>query len=78
MYLFAGFDAVIASEILEHVNDVDGFVGSCVRMVRPGAPIFFTTINKTIASRLLAVWLAEVYLHHVFFSFLKLTSDHRA
>lgn len=58
--LISVFDAVVASEIVEHVADVDLFVGSCVRLARKGAPLFFTTINQTVASYILAIWIAEV------------------
>ncbi|KAK5968523.1 hypothetical protein GCK32_001091 [Trichostrongylus colubriformis] len=53
------FDAVVASEIVEHVANLDSFIEGCVRLAKPGAPLLFTTINKTLASRVLAVWLAE-------------------
>ncbi|CAJ0602540.1 unnamed protein product [Cylicocyclus nassatus] len=53
------FDAVVASEIVEHVADLDAFVGGCARLAKPGAPLFFTTINRTLASRVLAIWVAE-------------------
>jgi len=56
------FDAVVASEIVEHVADVRTFVDAVCSLARPGAPIFFTTINKTVASRLLAIWMAEEVL----------------
>uniref|UniRef100_A0A0M3HQ25 Ubiquinone biosynthesis O-methyltransferase, mitochondrial n=1 Tax=Ascaris lumbricoides TaxID=6252 RepID=A0A0M3HQ25_ASCLU len=56
----SGFDAVVASEIVEHVANVDTFIKACVRLARGGAPLFFTTINKTLASRIFAVWMAEV------------------
>ncbi|VDM42526.1 unnamed protein product [Toxocara canis] len=55
----AAFDAVIASEIVEHVANIDTFVEACVHLARPGAPLFFTTINRTIASRVFAIFLAE-------------------
>uniref|UniRef100_F1L764 Ubiquinone biosynthesis O-methyltransferase, mitochondrial n=1 Tax=Ascaris suum TaxID=6253 RepID=F1L764_ASCSU len=55
----SGFDAVVASEIVEHVANVDTFIKACVRLARGGAPLFFTTINKTLASRIFAVWMAE-------------------
>ncbi|KAK6747283.1 hypothetical protein RB195_000473 [Necator americanus] len=60
-----GFDAVIASEIVEHVADLDTFLEGCVRLAKPGAPLFFTTINKTLASRFLAIWIAEDVLNFV-------------
>ncbi|CAG9530429.1 unnamed protein product [Cercopithifilaria johnstoni] len=53
------FDAVVASEIIEHVTDVELFVESCIHLVRKDGALFFTTINKTIASRVMAIWMAE-------------------
>uniref|UniRef100_A0A8R1TTB0 Ubiquinone biosynthesis O-methyltransferase, mitochondrial n=1 Tax=Onchocerca volvulus TaxID=6282 RepID=A0A8R1TTB0_ONCVO len=53
------FDAVVASEIIEHVADVELFVESCIQLVRKNGALFFTTINKTIASRVMAIWIAE-------------------
>lgn len=53
------FDAVVASEIIEHVADVELFVESCIQLVRKNGALFFTTINKTVASRVMAVWMAE-------------------
>uniref|UniRef100_A0A1I7XR37 Methyltransf_11 domain-containing protein n=1 Tax=Heterorhabditis bacteriophora TaxID=37862 RepID=A0A1I7XR37_HETBA len=53
------FDAVVASEILEHVADLNSFVSACARLAKPNAHLFFTTINKTVLSWITAVWLAE-------------------
>lgn len=53
------FDAVVASEIVEHVGDVPSFVAACVRSVKPGGRLFFTTINRTWLSRLVAISVAE-------------------
>uniref|UniRef100_A0AC34QTK8 Ubiquinone biosynthesis O-methyltransferase, mitochondrial n=1 Tax=Panagrolaimus sp. JU765 TaxID=591449 RepID=A0AC34QTK8_9BILA len=53
------YDAVIASEIIEHVSDFNSFLDGCVKLCKPGATLFFTTINKTISSQLMAIWLAE-------------------
>ncbi|KAL3983146.1 3-demethylubiquinone-9 3-O-methyltransferase [Acanthocheilonema viteae] len=53
------FDAVVASEIIEHVADVELFVESCIKLVRRNGTLFFTTINKTVASRVMAIWMAE-------------------
>ncbi|KAE9556374.1 hypothetical protein FO519_000414 [Halicephalobus sp. NKZ332] len=53
------YDAVIASEIVEHVSDLDAFLDACVNLCKPGATLFFTTINKTVSSQLMAIWLAE-------------------
>lgn len=54
-----GFDAVVASEVVEHVNDVEAFIHSCFQVLKPGGSIFITTINKTQLSYLLGILLAE-------------------
>ncbi|MCO6488156.1 MAG: methyltransferase domain-containing protein [Phaeodactylibacter sp.] len=37
------FDCVIASEIIEHVPDPGGFIGSLLRVLRPGGQLIITT-----------------------------------
>ncbi|KII68255.1 Hexaprenyldihydroxybenzoate methyltransferase, mitochondrial [Thelohanellus kitauei] len=58
------FDAVIASEVVEHVENVPQFVLNCVNLTKPGGMVYFTTINKTIPS-LLFVKLAAEYILRV-------------
>ncbi|XP_060607097.1 ubiquinone biosynthesis O-methyltransferase, mitochondrial-like [Ruditapes philippinarum] len=53
------FDAVVASEVVEHVADYVHFVESCCALVKPGGSLFITTMNKTQLSRGLAVYAAE-------------------
>lgn len=53
------FDGVVASEVLEHVADVDVFLSSAVRTLRPGGRIVVTTINRTVKSFTLAILGAE-------------------
>ncbi|XP_022082569.1 ubiquinone biosynthesis O-methyltransferase, mitochondrial-like isoform X2 [Acanthaster planci] len=53
------FDAVIASEVLEHVSNVEGLVATCSQLTKPAGSIFFTTINKTWLSFALAIVGAE-------------------
>ncbi|CAI4222081.1 unnamed protein product [Auanema sp. JU1783] len=60
-----GFDVVVASEILEHVADIDSFVESCARATKTGGSLFFTTINRTLMSKVAAIWLAEDILRVV-------------
>ncbi len=40
-----GFDAVIASEVVEHVADPDAFIRSLSACLRPGGALFLTTPN---------------------------------
>jgi polyprenyldihydroxybenzoate methyltransferase/3-demethylubiquinol 3-O-methyltransferase len=56
------YDAVIASEVLEHIKDQRSFLKSCVEAVKPGGSIFITTLNKTQASWLLGIVAAEYVL----------------
>ena len=56
------FDVVLCMEIIEHVEDVDFFIESCLNLLKPGGVIFFATINKTLKSFALAIVGAEYIL----------------
>lgn len=56
------FDVVLCMEIIEHVEDVDFFIESCLNLLKPGGIIFFATINKTLKSFALAIIGAEYIL----------------
>lgn len=53
------FDIVLAMEVVEHVANVESFVASCGRLVRPGGLIFFATLNRTAKAFALAIVGAE-------------------
>lgn len=53
------FDIVLNMEVVEHVADVDLFVGTCAKMVKPGGLMFAATINRTLKARALAIFAAE-------------------
>ena len=53
------FDVVLNMEVVEHVADVDLFMSSCARMVKPGGLMFVATINRTAKARALAIFMAE-------------------
>lgn len=55
----AQFDIVLALEIIEHVADVDLFLHSCGRMVKPGGLLFLSTLNRTAKAWALAIAGAE-------------------
>lgn len=44
------YDAVVASEVVEHVPDVDYFLQHCIKCLKPGGSIFITTFNRTFNS----------------------------
>jgi len=56
------FDIVTCMEMLEHVPDPSSVVAACANMVKPNGFIFFSTLNKTIMSYLLAIVAAEKVL----------------
>jgi 2-polyprenyl-6-hydroxyphenyl methylase/3-demethylubiquinone-9 3-methyltransferase len=58
----AQFDIVLALEIIEHVADVDLFLKSCSRLVKPGGLIFISTLNRTAKAWALAIAGAEYLL----------------
>src|SRR5690606_15738640 len=56
------FDVVLNMEVVEHVADIDLFVGKCAEMVKPGGIMFVATINRTLKALGLAVIGAEYVL----------------
>jgi 2-polyprenyl-6-hydroxyphenyl methylase/3-demethylubiquinone-9 3-methyltransferase len=58
----ARFDIVLALEIVEHVADVDLFLMSCGRLVKPGGLLFLSTLNRTAKAWALAIAGAEYVL----------------
>jgi 2-polyprenyl-6-hydroxyphenyl methylase/3-demethylubiquinone-9 3-methyltransferase len=59
------FDIVLAMEVVEHVTDRTGFVGTCGRLVRPGGLFFGSTINRTLRALAFAIVGAEYVLRWV-------------
>ncbi|OCI90891.1 bifunctional 3-demethylubiquinol 3-O-methyltransferase/2-polyprenyl-6-hydroxyphenol methylase [Agrobacterium sp. 13-626] len=53
------FDVVLNMEVVEHVADVDLFLTTCAKMVRPGGLMFVATINRTFKAKALAIFAAE-------------------
>jgi 2-polyprenyl-6-hydroxyphenyl methylase/3-demethylubiquinone-9 3-methyltransferase len=53
------FDVVLNMEVVEHVSDVNLFMGKCCEMVRPGGLMFVATINRTFKAQALAIFMAE-------------------
>ncbi|MEL6370820.1 MAG: bifunctional 2-polyprenyl-6-hydroxyphenol methylase/3-demethylubiquinol 3-O-methyltransferase UbiG [Pseudomonadota bacterium] len=57
-----GFDAVLNLEAVEHVADVDLFLGSSAALVNPGGIMIVATINRTLKAFALAKVGAEYVL----------------
>ncbi|KAM3873592.1 ubiquinone biosynthesis O-methyltransferase, mitochondrial [Diretmus argenteus] len=60
-----GFDAVVASEVVEHLADLETFAFCCNHVLKPGGSLFITTINKTNLSYALGIVAAEQLLRIV-------------
>ncbi|HVV94764.1 MAG TPA: bifunctional 2-polyprenyl-6-hydroxyphenol methylase/3-demethylubiquinol 3-O-methyltransferase UbiG, partial [Hyphomicrobiales bacterium] len=61
----ARFDAVIASEVIEHVPDPEAFVATLATLARPGGLVMISTLNRTLRALALAVVGAEYVLRWV-------------
>ncbi|KAM8847189.1 ubiquinone biosynthesis O-methyltransferase, mitochondrial [Synchiropus picturatus] len=59
------FDAIVASEVVEHLADLETFAFCCSHVLKPGGSLFITTINKTSLSYWLAIVAAEQLLRIV-------------
>ena len=53
------FDIVVCAEVLEHVDHLETFIGNCAARLKEGGHFFFSTLNKTLLSRFLAIFMAE-------------------
>jgi 2-polyprenyl-6-hydroxyphenyl methylase / 3-demethylubiquinone-9 3-methyltransferase len=67
------FDIIIASEVIEHVNNRRKFLSDISKLSRPGGLIIFTTINKSILGVALGKYFAEYFIKVV----PKNTHDHK-
>lgn len=56
------FDIVLAMEVVEHVTDMAGFVGTACSLAKPGGLFFAATLNRTLKSFALAIVGAEYIL----------------
>jgi polyprenyldihydroxybenzoate methyltransferase/3-demethylubiquinol 3-O-methyltransferase len=59
------FDAVIASEVIEHVESLDTFAGALTKLTVPGGGVVVSTINRTLRAYALAIVAAEQILQWV-------------
>ncbi|XP_026496328.2 ubiquinone biosynthesis O-methyltransferase, mitochondrial-like [Vanessa tameamea] len=59
------YDAVVASEIIEHVVEKELFLESCVRATKPNGKLFFTTPSKTRMAQFFIIFVNERILHAI-------------
>ena len=56
------FDAVVNMEVIEHVANIDQFLGECAQLVKPGGLMILATLNRTAKSFAFAIVGAEYVL----------------
>ena len=56
------FDVITCMEMLEHVPDPQSIITACAKLAKPGAMLFFSTLNRNLKSYLMAVIGAEYVL----------------
>lgn len=61
----AAFDLVVATEVVEHVDDMPLFVNCCVACVRPGGLLSITTVNRTWPAYIHLILLGEYVLRFI-------------
>jgi 2-polyprenyl-6-hydroxyphenyl methylase/3-demethylubiquinone-9 3-methyltransferase len=59
------FDVIVCLEVLEHVEDIDEFISSIVKMGKKDSIFIFSTINRTISSLFVTKIVAEYILRKV-------------
>lgn len=55
----ASFDVAYCCDVLEHVADLDRVIAETARVLKPGGLYLFDTVNRTLASRLIAIKLMQ-------------------
>ncbi|MGR3466871.1 MAG: bifunctional 2-polyprenyl-6-hydroxyphenol methylase/3-demethylubiquinol 3-O-methyltransferase UbiG [Shimia sp.] len=58
-YADASFDAVCCVDVLEHVRDLDQVMANVARVLKPGTPFFYDTINRNPLARFAVITMAE-------------------
>ncbi|MFC1536107.1 bifunctional 2-polyprenyl-6-hydroxyphenol methylase/3-demethylubiquinol 3-O-methyltransferase UbiG [Candidatus Neomarinimicrobiota bacterium] len=53
------YDAVICTDCLEHVENLDKSISEVSRVLKPNGIFLYDTINRTILSRITVIWFAD-------------------
>ncbi len=56
------FDVILNMEVVEHVADLDAFLGACSSLLKPGGAMVVATLNRTAKAYALAIVGAEYVL----------------
>lgn len=60
-----GFDVIACSEVMEHVEDLEGLIRDSCALLNPGGIYIFSTINQTMMAKFFALFMAENVLKMV-------------
>ena len=61
----SSFDVVVCVDVLEHVKNPRQAIAEIARVLKPGGLFCFDTINRTVRSRLIMIWLLENLLGQI-------------
>lgn len=53
------YDAIVASEVIEHVTNKETFLTALLKCLKPGGSIFLTTLNQTLLAEICGIYFAE-------------------
>ena len=59
------FDAVLLADMLEHLDDFPQALAESSRVLKPGGLLLYETANRTLLSRVGAIWIAEHILKKI-------------
>jgi len=59
------FDAVLLADILEHLDDFPQALAEASRVLKPGGLLLYETANRTLLSRVGAIWIMERLLRRI-------------
>lgn len=59
------YDVVLCLEVIEHVDNLSGFIKNLTSLVKPNGIVIISTINRTVKAYLLAIIMAEYVLNWV-------------
>lgn len=61
----SGYDVILNTEVIEHVNDKNRLIDTCCQLLRPGGLLIMATLNRTITSYFIAILGAEYIMRYL-------------
>ena len=65
LYLDQKYDLILLLEVIEHIDNWKNIVSYCLKHLKPGGRIIFSTINRTLFSKFFAIYITEKLLKWV-------------